>query len=684
VRRLHPTHTPRCFSFQNPLAVDKQAAARCWRDGQKKKCFTYRFLATGTVEEKIFQRQLAKEGLQSVVDDKEQVNALSTKDLRNLFKLRHGTPSDTHDKLECPRCTLMKDTAEMEEAKVLPKKLAACRELLDEMVAREGAAPFLKPMDPTLFGRTKEEYENIVKQPMDFETIRKKLDSEAGNSSAYSSISGFSKDVNRIFSNVVKVWSDEEEITVASKELQTWWIEQWTALVPTLMRIKADGEEDDEEDEPVEDPVEEEILKHCAANPHNTRSDDYLPQIGMPEEENMRHWSHHHSTDSCDDPVFRNAMRGTDAVSFVFGLEVTWDLIQQREESEEAALVQAMQKDGAQLDEGSSSSDDDDDDDSESDTSPEKGGGDDAASSDEAAPTAKRPEKKKAAKQAKADATDRGTEEGADSSAEDDDDDDDGEDLKDFIEQDGEGEDSDGDASMAESDKEEPMSESDDDDDEPGAAMAEIEGDDEKEATADKEGEDLVDSDNEEEQENLQGEDLVDSDNEEEQENSQSQDDDEASVDNDASPTPNSKEKDAPESPAIAAEPSTGKTDKSTPCAEAEIADDSSPDGSPSEAEIAKDASPGGSAFQNAEVLDSSPDVVAEIATSQESEASPLPPPTRKENVKPNANQWACAGCTYFNANRKRKCEMCQAQKPSAAAASRAPGGRKKRLIDEL
>lgn len=44
----------------NP-AVDKQAAARCWRDGQKKRCFTYRFVTTGTVEEKIYQRQLSKE-----------------------------------------------------------------------------------------------------------------------------------------------------------------------------------------------------------------------------------------------------------------------------------------------------------------------------------------------------------------------------------------------------------------------------------------------------------------------------------------------------------------------------------------------------------------------------------------------------------------------------------------------
>ena len=176
----------------NP-AVDKQAAARCWRDGQKKRCFTYRFLATGTVEEKIFQRQLAKEGLQSVVDDKEQVNTLSTKDLRNLFKLRTGTPSDTHDKLCCTRCATICDTTQMEEEKVLPKKLAACRKLLDNMVAHESASYFLTPLDPTLHGRTKEEYENVVKQPMDFETIGKKLSQPADNATAYTSATGFSK-----------------------------------------------------------------------------------------------------------------------------------------------------------------------------------------------------------------------------------------------------------------------------------------------------------------------------------------------------------------------------------------------------------------------------------------------------------------------------------------------------------
>ena len=44
-----------------------QAAARVWRDGQRNKVFVYRFLATGTLEYKVFQRQLSKKGLQTVV-----------------------------------------------------------------------------------------------------------------------------------------------------------------------------------------------------------------------------------------------------------------------------------------------------------------------------------------------------------------------------------------------------------------------------------------------------------------------------------------------------------------------------------------------------------------------------------------------------------------------------------------
>jgi DNA repair and recombination RAD54-like protein len=56
----------------NP-ASDKQAAGRIWREGQKRRCFIYRFMSTNTVEEKIIQRQLSKEGLQNIVDNRDQV-----------------------------------------------------------------------------------------------------------------------------------------------------------------------------------------------------------------------------------------------------------------------------------------------------------------------------------------------------------------------------------------------------------------------------------------------------------------------------------------------------------------------------------------------------------------------------------------------------------------------------------
>lgn len=301
------------------------------------------------MEEKIFQRQLSKEGLQSVVDDKEQVNALSTKDLRNLFKLRSSTPSDTHDKLRCERCKIIHDNAESEALKVLPKKLAACLELIEEMVKHEDALHFLAPLNPQDHGVSQEAYEKAVKQPMDLGTIRSRLGMTKGQPSAYNSISSVSKDVNRIFSNVVKVWAPGDEIADTSRRLQTWWIEKWTELVPRLMVMKATEEQcplaDDgySESNPFED----------SAAINNERGDDYQEQIGMPDEENMRHWSHHHSADTVDDPVFRAAMRGSDAVSFVFGLEVTWSLIQQRQQEEEEREVlqeleaaEALQEDG--------------------------------------------------------------------------------------------------------------------------------------------------------------------------------------------------------------------------------------------------------------------------------------------------------------------------------------------------
>eukprot|EP01029_Cantina_marsupialis_P009077 TRINITY_DN212664_c0_g2_i3.p1 TRINITY_DN212664_c0_g2~~TRINITY_DN212664_c0_g2_i3.p1 ORF type:complete len:694 (+),score=181.96 TRINITY_DN212664_c0_g2_i3:706-2787(+) len=87
----------------NP-ANDKQAAARVWRDGQKKRVYLYRFFAAGTIDEKIYQRQLSKEGLANVVDDDQpDLNKFSRNELRDLFKVDFETESETHEKY-CNKC----------------------------------------------------------------------------------------------------------------------------------------------------------------------------------------------------------------------------------------------------------------------------------------------------------------------------------------------------------------------------------------------------------------------------------------------------------------------------------------------------------------------------------------------------------------------------------------------------
>jgi len=89
----------------NP-ANDEQAMARVWRDGQRKKCFIYRFVATGTIEEKIFQRQAHKQALSSCVVDEEQdvERHFSGEFLKDLFKFKDDTPCDTHDSYKCKKC----------------------------------------------------------------------------------------------------------------------------------------------------------------------------------------------------------------------------------------------------------------------------------------------------------------------------------------------------------------------------------------------------------------------------------------------------------------------------------------------------------------------------------------------------------------------------------------------------
>uniref|UniRef100_A0A3Q3IDL6 RAD54 homolog B n=1 Tax=Monopterus albus TaxID=43700 RepID=A0A3Q3IDL6_MONAL len=84
----------------NP-ANDIQAMARIWRDGQKKTVHIYRLLTAGTIEERIFQRQVSKQGLSGTVVD--------------LGKRAEHTNSTVFDFTETHYLTLSSSSATIEE-----------------------------------------------------------------------------------------------------------------------------------------------------------------------------------------------------------------------------------------------------------------------------------------------------------------------------------------------------------------------------------------------------------------------------------------------------------------------------------------------------------------------------------------------------------------------------------------
>lgn len=70
----------------NPT-FDLQAIYRAWRYGQTKPVFAYRLMAHGTMEEKIYKRQVTKEGLAARVVDRQQVHrTISKEEMLHLFE----------------------------------------------------------------------------------------------------------------------------------------------------------------------------------------------------------------------------------------------------------------------------------------------------------------------------------------------------------------------------------------------------------------------------------------------------------------------------------------------------------------------------------------------------------------------------------------------------------------------
>ena len=291
----------------NP-ASDKQAAGRIWREGQQKRCFIYRFMSTGSIEEKIIQRQLSKEGLQNIVDDKEQVNIFSTQELKQLFTRRTDTRSDTHDTLRCKRCNSVK-TITLSSANVFnAAQIDVCSNFITSFAdcIRGAAEDFGKifPLDDFISLKQQLIEEKILTLPMFSKRIRELsvgIDVEQSELGADRLLpGGFSVNVE-----FVNRWVDVIPLLTAAKTKST--------------KDRSNAAEDDD-------------------NNHDGEcEDEYVEQEGCPDDTDFNRWSHHCSVRNIDDDMLRRAMGDDTTVSFVFGLEVNWDLLSAKLEVEREA-----------------------------------------------------------------------------------------------------------------------------------------------------------------------------------------------------------------------------------------------------------------------------------------------------------------------------------------------------------
>jgi DNA repair and recombination protein RAD54B len=112
----------------NP-ANDLQALARVHRDGQTQHTYVYRLLATGTIDEKIFQRQLTKLALSKTMlakgaaRAKPTTSSFSREELRDIFSFNGSTKCDTHSTAGCA-CDASTSDASAAASVALPRHKA--------------------------------------------------------------------------------------------------------------------------------------------------------------------------------------------------------------------------------------------------------------------------------------------------------------------------------------------------------------------------------------------------------------------------------------------------------------------------------------------------------------------------------------------------------------------------------
>ena len=132
----------------------------------------------------------------------------------------------------------------------------------------------------------------------------------------------------------MKELDQEDPLLQAGISMLSEFMSRWSDLVPQLQRTISETDYSEKASD--------------SGDGKGKDDDEMVPQEGCPDDDDFNRWSHHCSVNTTDDEALKRAMGDDEAVTFVFGLEVNWDLLQLREAERKDA--EALRKEQSRKD----------------------------------------------------------------------------------------------------------------------------------------------------------------------------------------------------------------------------------------------------------------------------------------------------------------------------------------------
>ncbi|GKV24510.1 hypothetical protein SLEP1_g34117 [Rubroshorea leprosula] len=126
-------------------------------------------------------------------------------------------------------------------AKRMQELMRQFEKILRHITQHKWAHPFMHPVDVDGLGL--HDYYEVIEKPMDFSTIKNKMDAKDGN--GYKNVREIYADVRLVFKNAMKYNDDRNDVHIMAKTLLEKFEEKWLQLLPKVAEEEKRWEEEE-------------------------------------------------------------------------------------------------------------------------------------------------------------------------------------------------------------------------------------------------------------------------------------------------------------------------------------------------------------------------------------------------------------------------------------------------------